>query len=302
MNDGELWWTTQHGWNGSTSLWGRLNEVEFLGRLYDLRGLPSRDPQCADAREDIARHTVANDDYVGDWVFDDQRFGLTAGPDEYLLCFLAATVHPEVQSDEPWVTMTVQLYNEILRRDGYELVADGEISGRPVYEPRDVRPGAQTFEKLRIAAPVVDNAYLTAQIDRMNNAIESDPALAIGTAKELLETVCKTVLEQRAEPFSASIGLTELVRETRKVLRLQAEDAGTTGPAAEHVKRILGSLGQIVDGIGHLRNYYGTGHGQSAAQPARGLGPRHARLVVGSASTLAVFLFETHEARQRGES
>jgi hypothetical protein len=38
----------------------------------------------------------------------------------------------------------------------------------------------------------------------------------------------------------------------------------------------------------------GTGHGQHGS--ASGLTARHARLAVGAASTLTVFLFETHEA------
>ncbi len=38
---------------------------------------------------------------------------------------------------------------------------------------------------------------------------------------------------------------------------------------------------------------YGTGHGQHGS--SSGLTTRHAKLAVGAASTLAVFLFETHE-------
>lgn len=58
---------------------------------------------------------------------------------------------------------------------------------------------------------------------------------------------------------------------------------------------VLGSLGGIVSGIAELRNYYGTGHGKASG--TSGLGPRHARLAVGAASTLAVFLFETYNDR-----
>ena len=46
--------------------------------------------------------------------------------------------------------------------------------------------------------------------------------------------------------------------------------------------------------LAELRNLYGTGHGKEAA--AQMQKPRHARLAVGAASTLAGLFFETHLA------
>lgn len=59
----------------------------------------------------------------------------------------------------------------------------------------------------------------------------------------------------------------------------------------------MSNLGTIAQGLGELRNLYGTGHGRTGA--TRGLKPRHARLAVGSAATLATFLLETHEERSQ---
>jgi hypothetical protein len=75
--------------------WGRLDECEFLTRLYDLEALPSRDPRFATAREDIWQHRENNFDWEDDWIFHDARFGL-ATSDEKLLRFLAETLHPTV--------------------------------------------------------------------------------------------------------------------------------------------------------------------------------------------------------------
>ena len=52
---------------------------------------------------------------------------------------------------------------------------------------------------------------------------------------------------------------------------------------------------QITNGIAELRNSYGTGHGKDAK--SKGLSPRHAKLAVGAATTLAIFLVETHLER-----
>jgi hypothetical protein len=58
------------------------------------------------------------------------------------------------------------------------------------------------------------------------------------------------------------------------------------------------NLATLVQGSAELRNAYGTGHGRSQMQARRQrLTPRHARLAVGSAATLGVFLYETHEER-----
>jgi hypothetical protein len=62
---------------------------------------------------------------------------------------------------------------------------------------------------------------------------------------------------------------------------------------ADVIKRLLSNLGTIDNGLAELRGLYGTGHGKHGS--SLGLSARHAKLAVGAASTLAVFLFETHK-------
>src|SRR5262249_7301518 len=87
----------------------------------------------------------------------------------------------------------------------------------------------------------------------------------------------------------------ELCKETRKELKLTPEDIPDSSKAADTVRRLLSNLATIVHGVAELRNPFGTGHGPDGR--ARGLQPRHARLVAGAASTLALFLLETHRER-----
>ncbi|MHB8563830.1 MAG: abortive infection family protein, partial [Acidiferrobacteraceae bacterium] len=122
-----------------------------------------------------------------------------------------------------------------------------------------------------------------------------DPGLAIGTAKELVETCCKTILRERGIEFSKSADLPELVKLTSKELELTPHDIAEKTKASDTIKRLLSNLATITQGIAELRNQYGTGHGKAAG--AKGLQSRHAKLAVGAASTLAVFLSETHAAR-----
>lgn len=44
------------------SYYGRLNEIEFLERLYPLENMPSNDQRFSNAYGDIVQHTLNNDD------------------------------------------------------------------------------------------------------------------------------------------------------------------------------------------------------------------------------------------------
>jgi hypothetical protein len=131
----------------------------------------------------------------------------------------------------------------------------------------------------------------------MEASVLNDPSLAIGTAKELVETCCKTILEARNVAFAKSADLPELMKLTIKELELTPDDIPNEAKAADTIKRLLSNLATITQGIAELRNQYGTGHGKAAG--AKGLGSRHAKLAVGAASTLAVFLAETYNEKPR---
>lgn len=112
---------------------GALEEPEFLARLYDLKSLRSTDSRFPDAAGDIWQHRINNYDWEDHWVFYDSRFELMNGDDEVLLRFLAETVLPIVRPDVTESQRLIQLYNEYLRNDGFELVEKTRTSGKPVY-------------------------------------------------------------------------------------------------------------------------------------------------------------------------
>jgi hypothetical protein len=78
-----------------------------------------------------------------------------------------------------------------------------------------------------------------------------------------------------------------------KELKLVPEGIPEGARGADVIKRLLSNLGTIGNGLAELRGLYGTGHGKHGS--TSGLGSRHAKLAVGAAATLAVFLFETHK-------
>lgn len=277
---------------------GRLEESEFLARLYDLASLPSTDHRFDNATGDIWQHRINNFDWDDDWVFYDSRFNLLNGDDETLLRFLCETIHPVVRPDVTETERLCQLYNQFLQNDGFQLVERTRLSGKPIYIGRFVGIGLMPgVSAAREVLAGTDPGYIAQQITRMEAAVINDPSLAIGTAKELVETCCKTILRERNIEFSKNADIPELVKLTSKELELTPNDITDKAKASDTIKRLLSNLGTIAQGIAELRNQYGTGHGKAAG--ARGLGSRHAKLAVGAASTLAVFLAETHNERPK---
>jgi hypothetical protein len=275
---------------------GRLDELGFLDRVYDLASIPSTDSRADSAAGDISIHRVSFSDWPDDWVFDDSRFGLLDGADEIVLRFLAETVHPAVQPDVEVGARLVALYNAHLKPDGWAIFENGQISGRPVYGWRGLHPGGSVaLTAAKSVADVLNAGYVHQQVERMTKAVETDPGLAIGSAKELLETICRGILEARGQAIDPGWDVPQLAKATQKALDLMPDSVPEAAKGGEVVRIILSNLSSVVGRLAELRNLYGTGHGRSPTH--KGLQPRHARLAVGAASTLITFLFETHQAR-----
>lgn len=117
--------------------YGKLSEIDFLKRLYDLKKLPSFDDRFIDAEGDIWQHTINNDDYDTGWVFEDERFELLKGEDAVILNFLCAVFHPEVRYEIGYWDEFLNEINGLLRKDGYELYPTGTISGKNIYGWRE---------------------------------------------------------------------------------------------------------------------------------------------------------------------
>jgi len=167
-----------------------------------------------------------------------------------------------------------------LRRNDPQLYAE-LYGGTPV-----------TFEKIEEIGKIRNVHELNQNVARIRRSLPDDPALAVGSAKELLESVMKTILTEGGVELSNE-EVPQLLKMCRKFLELDPKTA-TTGREGEILRRILNSLGQIVVGVAEVRNLVGTGHGRSR-------GPQidvvHALLVVNAAATIATYFLELWEAR-----
>jgi hypothetical protein len=149
-----------------------------------------------------------------------------------------------------------------------------------------------------IVSGVDDLDNLRFRVERLTALVDEHPAEAIGGAKELVESVCRTIIRLCDAPtVSKTADLIELAKATMKVLELVPADVDDAKKGVDTVRRCLQQLGAVVATLGELRNLYGSGHGKDGKW--RGLGPRHARLAVGAATTIAVFFSETYLERYR---
>lgn len=170
-----------------------------------------------------------------------------------------------------------------LDKDGFQWIGGRIVAG----------VGMPLLDSIKETATIFDAKHMADQIRRMESAVESDPSLAIGTAKELIETCCKTILAERGKPVIGIPNIPTLTKETLKELKLVPEGIPDAARGSDVIKRLLSNLGTIGNNLAELRTLYGTGHGKHGK--TSGLTPRHAKLAVGAAATLATFLFETHK-------
>jgi len=269
---------------------GKLDEIDFLSRMYDLKSLPSYDTRHKDMAGDIARHRIMNPgDWPDDWVFTDDRLDLLHAPDEIFLKFLCELVHPVVR-DDVTVDDMVAGFNRYLAQDGYRLAVVDTMSGRRIFGAELALAGADGgLEDARKVANALTSGHVTAQITRMRANIVQDAPLAIGSAKEFVESVCKGILDARKVPRTGKEDFPALVSMVREALALKVNPKSDVT-----LKAMLGALGTITNSIAELRGQVGTGHGGAPETEAPPAGV--ARLAVNVAVALAVFLWETHEA------
>lgn len=177
---------------------------------------------------------------------------------------------------------SLEVARRLLERDGLTMSADGRISW--VREPT-VRDGA--LGALRDATAIRE------QLTRLDGAISGgDVRLAIGSAKELIESTAFTVLAELGVEPPDDPKIPKLVRAAELALHLHPSQQAPGPDGSDAVRKILGSLSTVAIGVAELRNAgYGTGHG-AAAMPS-GLSERHAHLAVGAARVWCECMLDT---------
>ena len=146
-------------------------------------------------------------------------------------------------------------------------MSDGFVFVDGVFRP--ARTGTRSFAVKRAE----DLASIDDRGRRLYLLANDSPKDAIDGAKELVESVCRTLLRLIGEPAPRKTAdLVDIAKSTLEPLELVP--AGVDGKCLEQLVVLVGSLGKM--------------------RSAHGVSPRHARLAVGAAATFAGFVAETY--------
>ena len=135
--------------------------------------------------------------------------------------------------------------------------------------------------------------YMSKQIELMVSMQSTNPTNAIGLAKELIESCCKTILDELGIEWSKKDDVSQLTNKAMSALNLLPANIQETDPGADAIKAVLGNLRAIPTKLAEIRNPFGSGHGKSAS--FQGLEERHAKLAVGSSIIFVDFIWSTYE-------
>lgn len=155
------------------------------------------------------------------------------------------------------------------------------------------------LDELQSAAALLGVPDVDEHAARIRRSLHDDPAQAIGSSKELLETVLKAVLGLHGAGPETKIDMPALVKKANVALGLDAATVRGNDPRAKHQRKLLGSLTHIVNSAAEFRNAgFGTGHGLSQ-RPT--LDVATARLTTSAAVAAATFYMEVYAARQAND-
>ena len=131
------------------------------------------------------------------------------------------------------------------------------------------------------------------QVYAIEDAIEHVPDFAFDLAKTLVESVCKTILEDIGHPAEPAWDAPKIMRETTTYLAILPPGHPNAAKARDSIKKTLNGLHTTMQGLCELRNDYGlSSHGRDGFSARLDL--RQATLAAQAADTIVSFLYRIH--------
>jgi hypothetical protein len=133
------------------------------------------------------------------------------------------------------------------------------------------------------------------QVEAIEEAVHDRPAMVFDLAKALVETICKTILDELGVDYDNNFDAPKLLRET--LIRLQLFPSGHESPSDvnESIKKTVNGLMTTVQGLCDLRTREGmASHGREAF--SANLETVQALLAASAADTVAGFLWNVHKS------
>lgn len=137
-----------------------------------------------------------------------------------------------------------------------------------------------------------DIPAIEAEFNRALANVNSEPREAVSAACNILESMFKVYITDE------SLGMPHK-QDLQNVWKIVRTDLGFDPSSIEDddLKKILSGILSVVDGIGAFRTHASSAHGQG--RKIYNIKPRHARLAIHSAHTIALFILETWDEKRR---
>ncbi len=140
--------------------------------------------------------------------------------------------------------------------------------------------------------------HIERQIIALEDAVIGNPGLAFDLSKTLLETVCKTILEDRGEPVEKHWNMPQLFKETCECLPLVPVSHSDQPAVTRSLVKTLKGLQTVVQGLCELRNMEGfASHGKDGYTLS--LDPLQAEMAARAADALVHYLYKAHQSYPR---
>lgn len=137
-------------------------------------------------------------------------------------------------------------------------------------------------------------AFLERQITALEAAVNQNPELAFDLAKTLVETACKTILNDIGSTPDPNWDGPKLLKETVDKLSLVPASQLHRGEIIAGLRKTAGGLQTVIQGLCELRNNAGfASHGQDGFAPQ--LDAIQATVAARAADTIVHFVFSVHK-------
>jgi hypothetical protein len=139
--------------------------------------------------------------------------------------------------------------------------------------------------------------HIEEQVKAIERAIVENPGLALDLAKTIVESTCRTILNERKVPFKPDDDVPKLFKAVTSCLPLLPMAASGEATARKSLAQTVGGLRTALQGICELRNAYGfASHGTVGPRPS--MGTAQALLVAQTADAIVGFAFEMHRGQK----
>ncbi|HFQ5441320.1 TPA: abortive infection family protein [Vibrio vulnificus] len=136
-----------------------------------------------------------------------------------------------------------------------------------------------------------DIPSIDAEFERALSNVNTEPREAVSAACNILESIFKVYIEDEELEKPQK-------QDLQNVWKVVRNDLGFNTNTLEDndLKKIMSGILSVVDGIGAFRTHASSAHG--SGRKVYNLKPRHARLAIHSAHTIALFVLETWDERK----